>query len=57
MTNIEIFLLEREIVDSLKNKDTSKCLNWCNDNKSKLKKINVITLKNLQNLMKIITLI
>lgn len=40
MTNIEIFLVEKEIVESLKNKETSKCLSWCNENKSKLKKIN-----------------
>ena len=41
MTNIEIFLIEKEIVESLLNKDTTKCLAWCNENKSKLKKINV----------------
>lgn len=41
MTNIEIFLVEKEIVESLRNKETSKCLAWCNENKSKLKKINV----------------
>jgi len=40
MTNIEIFLVEKEIVESLRNKETSKCLAWCNENKSKLKKIN-----------------
>ena len=43
MTNIEIFLVEKEIIESLKNKETSKCLSWCNENKSKLKKINVNT--------------
>ena len=42
MTNIDIFLIEKEIVESLSNKDTTKCLAWCNENKSKLKKINVI---------------
>jgi macrophage erythroblast attacher len=41
MTNIDVFLTEKDIVNSLKNKDSSKCLTWCNDNKSKLKKINV----------------
>ena len=41
MTNIEIFLIEKEIVESLRNKETTKCLAWCNENKSKLKKINV----------------
>jgi macrophage erythroblast attacher len=45
MTNIDIYLLEKEISDSLHNKDTTKCLAWCNDNKSKLKKINVIPVK------------
>ena len=45
MTNIEIFLIEKDIVDSLRNKETSKCLAWCNENKSKLKKINVSYLK------------
>jgi macrophage erythroblast attacher len=38
---MDIFRSEKEIVDSLHNKDTSKCLAWCNENKSKLKKINV----------------
>ena len=41
MTNIDIFLVEKDIVDSLLNKETGKCLAWCNENKSKLKKINV----------------
>ena len=40
MTNIDVFLSEKEICESLLNKETQKCLNWCNDNKSKLKKIN-----------------
>lgn len=40
MTNIDIFLIEKDIVDSLKNRDTSKCLAWCNEHKSKLKKVN-----------------
>jgi hypothetical protein len=46
MTNIDIFLVEKEIVESLLNKETAKCLAWCNENKSKLKKINVENLKN-----------
>lgn len=41
MTNVDIFLNEKDIIESLKNKDTAKCLAWCNENKSKLKKINV----------------
>ena len=41
LTNIDVFLTEKDIIDSLISKDTSKCLVWCNENKSKLKKINV----------------
>lgn len=41
MTNMDIFMLEKEVVESLNNRETSKCLNWCNENKSKLKKLNV----------------
>lgn len=41
MTNIDIFMIEKGIVESLSNHETSKCLAWCNENKSKLKKINV----------------
>lgn len=40
LTNIEIFLICRDIENSLSSKDTSKCLAWCHDNKSKLRKIN-----------------
>lgn len=40
MTNIDIFLVEKEIIESLRNKETNKCFVWCNENKSKLKKIN-----------------
>lgn len=40
MTNIEVFMVEKEICESLINKETQRCLNWCNENKSKLKKIN-----------------
>ena len=38
---MEVFVNEKEIVESLNNKDPSKCLAWCQENKSKLKKINV----------------
>ena len=41
MTNFDIFMIEKSIVESLKSHETSKCLAWCNENKSKLKKINV----------------
>ena len=50
MTNIDIFLVEKEIVESLLNKETAKCLSWCNENKSKLKKINVNFFRLLINL-------
>lgn len=41
LTNIDIFLVEKDIIESLNNKETAKCFAWCNENKSKLKKINV----------------
>ncbi|RNA19435.1 Macrophage erythroblast attacher [Brachionus plicatilis] len=40
MTNIDVFMVEKEICESLMNKETQRCLSWCSDNKSKLKKIN-----------------
>jgi len=42
LTNIDLFLASREVEDALEQKDTSKCLAWCNDNKSRLKKMKVI---------------
>ncbi|XP_044272107.1 E3 ubiquitin-protein transferase MAEA isoform X1 [Tribolium madens] len=39
LTNIEIFLTSREVEKSLANHETSKCLIWCHDNKSKLRKL------------------
>ena len=44
LTNIELFLVSREVESALLAKDTSKCLNWCYDNKSKLRKMKVIYL-------------
>ncbi|KAB7496490.1 Macrophage erythroblast attacher [Armadillidium nasatum] len=38
LTNLDIFLVANDVEISLKNKDTSKCLAWCHDNKSKLRK-------------------
>ncbi|CAH0555399.1 unnamed protein product [Brassicogethes aeneus] len=38
-TNIDIFLASREVEKSLANRETSKCLIWCHDNKSKLRKL------------------
>ena len=39
MTNMEVFFCEKDICESLMNKETHKCLNWCNENKSKLKNL------------------
>ncbi|KAJ8920173.1 hypothetical protein NQ315_011834 [Exocentrus adspersus] len=39
LTNIDIFLMSREVEKSLANKETGKCLLWCHDNKSKLRKL------------------
>ncbi|ENN81629.1 hypothetical protein YQE_01992, partial [Dendroctonus ponderosae] len=38
-TNIDIFLNSREVERSLSNHETQKCLLWCHDNKSKLRKL------------------
>ncbi|KAL1497840.1 hypothetical protein ABEB36_008728 [Hypothenemus hampei] len=38
-TNIDIFLNFREVEKSLANHETQKCLLWCHDNKSKLRKL------------------
>lgn len=35
----DIFLTAREVEDSLSNHETGKCLNWCHDNRSKLRKL------------------
>ncbi|KAJ8952131.1 hypothetical protein NQ318_018467 [Aromia moschata] len=39
LTNIDIFLTSREVEKSLANRETTKCLLWCHDNKSKLRKL------------------
>lgn len=39
LTNIDIFLVSREVEKSLMNRQTSKCLSWCHDNRSKLRKV------------------
>lgn len=39
LTNINLFLVAKEVEDSLAQKDISKCLAWCHDNKSKLRKM------------------
>lgn len=40
LTNIDIFATSREVERDLEAHSTGKCIVWCNDNKSKLKKIN-----------------
>lgn len=40
LTNIDIFQTCREVEEDLARKCTIKCSQWCNDNKSKLRKIN-----------------
>lgn len=39
LTNIEVFLTAREVEQSLQAGDITKCLAWCHDNKSKLRKM------------------
>uniref|UniRef100_A0A0K8TQK5 E3 ubiquitin-protein transferase MAEA n=1 Tax=Tabanus bromius TaxID=304241 RepID=A0A0K8TQK5_TABBR len=39
LTNLDIFQTSREVEQDLANHKTTKCTMWCNDNKSKLRKI------------------
>jgi macrophage erythroblast attacher len=39
LTNIDLFLVSRQVEDSLRARETYRCLSWCHDNKSKLRKI------------------
>lgn len=39
LTNIDLFLVSRKVEESLVRKETLTALNWCYDNKSKLRKI------------------
>ncbi|GFN82402.1 macrophage erythroblast attacher-like [Plakobranchus ocellatus] len=39
LTNIELFMLSKEIEDCLAKGDTKPCLSWCADNRSKLRKM------------------
>lgn len=39
LTNMELFLISQKVEFSLAKRDTSKCLAWCHDNKSKLRKL------------------
>ena len=39
LTNIKLFLVAKDVEEALSKRDTSKCLSWCHDNKSKLRKL------------------
>lgn len=39
ITNIELFIASRQVEDSLMARETDKCLAWCHENRSKLRKI------------------
>lgn len=39
LTNIDLFLVSKDVEESLAGKETGKCLVWCYDNKSKLRKM------------------
>lgn len=39
LTNLELFLVSKSVENSLADRDTTKCLAWCHDNRSKLRKI------------------
>ncbi|KAL7286147.1 hypothetical protein TKK_0019590 [Trichogramma kaykai] len=39
LTNIDVFMVSREVEKSLANHETSRCLSWCHDNRSKLRKL------------------
>lgn len=39
LTNLDIFLVSQRIKESLTAHDTSKCLAWCHENRSRLRKI------------------
>lgn len=35
----DVFMVSREVEKSLANHETARCLNWCHDNRSKLRKL------------------
>uniref|UniRef100_A0A0A9YIX7 E3 ubiquitin-protein transferase MAEA n=2 Tax=Lygus hesperus TaxID=30085 RepID=A0A0A9YIX7_LYGHE len=39
LTNIDVFLVSKEVERSLMSRETTKCLAWCHDNRSKLRKL------------------
>jgi macrophage erythroblast attacher len=38
LTNVELFLVSKEVEESLLRKETARCLAWCYDNRSRLRK-------------------
>ena len=42
LTNIDLFMMSKAVEESLVNRETGPCLNWCYENKSKLRKLKVI---------------
>ncbi|XP_029805526.1 E3 ubiquitin-protein transferase MAEA isoform X6 [Suricata suricatta] len=45
LVNIEMFLTAKEVEESLERRETATCLAWCHDNKSRLRKMKVKSLK------------
>ncbi|KOC65070.1 Macrophage erythroblast attacher [Habropoda laboriosa] len=39
LTNIDVFMVSREVEMSLANHETARCFGWCYDNRSKLRKL------------------
>ncbi|CAG0899609.1 unnamed protein product, partial [Darwinula stevensoni] len=39
LTNIDVFLVSKEVEESLARRETCRCLSWCHDNKSRLRKL------------------
>ena len=39
LTNINLFLVAKDVEEALNKRDMSKCLAWCHDNRSKLRKM------------------
>ena len=42
LTNIDLFMMSKAVEESLVNRETAPCLNWCYENKSKLRKLKVV---------------
>ncbi|XP_064465845.1 E3 ubiquitin-protein transferase MAEA-like [Ornithodoros turicata] len=39
LTNLDLFLVSKEVEDSLAARDTARCLAWCHEHRSKLRKL------------------